>query len=180
MQDGVNSEELDELIGTVLSNVYEIHSTIAKGSTSKIYKARNKFVEKYVAVKLLNAELAKSPMALKRFQFEAQVTCSIAHPGIVATHDFGFTESGRPYLILELLDGKTLSKQLADSGPMPAQTARDLFQQLCNTLQHCHSKGVIHRGLNPGDIILLSANGNKSKFSSKIIDFGIAKRLWLP
>ena len=165
----------DKLVGSTFADKYELDSVIRNGSNYRIYEAKRSGGSKPIAIKLLHRDqVAEAVNTSSRFMQEVNVTKSLSHPGIVTVIDFGASRDGHIYLALELLAGKTLKEQLAESGPLSAKTAANVFRRLCKALAHCHSKGVFHLGLSPTDIILLPAQTGTSEFTAKIIDFGNA------
>lgn len=163
----------DSLVGTKLDNTFEIAAVIGLGSTSRIYEARQELADRDVALKVMLPELTASPVARDRFKLEARVLEYMTHPGIVSLYDSRATGDGRPYLVLELAKGKSVAEILEDTGPLTSQAAIDVFQQACMALHHCHQFGVVHRGLNPTDIIIESPEGDMPVV--KIVDFGSAR-----
>jgi serine/threonine-protein kinase len=161
------------MVGTKLDNTFEVASLIGLGSTSRIYKARQELADRDVALKIMLPELTASPVARNRFKLETRVLGYMTHPGIISIYDSRATGDGRPYLVLELANGKPLSQILEDTGPLTSQVAIDVFQQACMALHHCHQFGVVHRGLNPADIIIDSPEGEMPVV--KIVDFGSAR-----
>ena len=159
----------DALIGTVLNDRFEIASLLGSGSNCHVYKATDKTDGKPVALKVLREELVPISSCVQRLEHEAKVLSFLTHSGICSVSDFGYAGE-RPYLVMELIDGQTLAKLLQDNGPMSAATAVGVFHLVCSALQHCHQFGVVHRGLNPSEIMLSSEDS-----TPKVIDFGIAR-----
>jgi hypothetical protein len=134
-----------------------------------VYKARQTRLDRPVALKMVLASAAAGPEELGRFRREAEAIARLAHPNIVQVYEVGEHE-GCPYLVLELLEGGSLADRLAGT-PLPPRQAAELALALAGAVQHAHEKGVIHRDLKPGNV-LLTADG-----VPKIADFGLAKRL---
>jgi eukaryotic-like serine/threonine-protein kinase len=147
---------------------YEILTPIGAGGMGEVYRARDSRLRRDVAVKLVPESLAKSPNALARFELEAQTVASLSHPNVVAIFDVG-RENGIHYLVMELLEGKTLQERLA-SGPLVARIAVDLALQAARGLAAAHAKGVVHRDLKPENL-LVTEDG-----FLKILDFGLARQ----
>ena len=165
----------DPLVGTILADRYEILSVIGRGGMGVVYKAMHQLMEKVVAIKMMHAHLVSDQLALKRFQQEAKAASCLNHPHLIGVHDFGVTPAGQPYLVMDFLEGKSLTEIIDTDGTLAVKRALRIFAQACDGLAHAHNKGVIHRDLKPGNILLVDTE-DKSDFV-KIVDFGIAKLL---
>ncbi len=152
---------------------YEFLETIGVGGMGVIYKARQLAMNKIVAIKMLHAEMP-SDDALRRFQLEGQTGSLLKHKYIIQIYDLGLTESGRPFMIMDYLQGTTLAQELAANGTLAEERFVRLFLQVSDALSHAHSKGVLHRDLKPSNLMLLRDNGLEEV---RIMDFGIAKLL---
>ncbi len=158
---------------TLLSARYEVRLALATGGVGVVYEAWDHERAEAVAIKMMKAELSEHPSLRPRFDREAHVVRSLGHPNIVLVTDHGVHE-GRPYLVMELLEGRTLRASL-DEGPLPEQDAFDLMLQLLEGLAHAHAMGVAHRDLKPDNIFLHC--GTSFAEQVKILDFGFAKLL---
>jgi serine/threonine-protein kinase len=125
-------------------------------------------------VKLLRSELATDPRALERMRFEAQTLALLSHVNIPAVSDCGLTVSGRPFFVMERLEGHTLLAELRERGYLPVPEAVALVQQLCTGLGAAHALGIIHRDIKLENLLLADPDGRRTL---KILDFGIAKLL---
>lgn len=161
----------DSLVGTILDDRFQILSVIGEGNTSRVYKAHHLVQDIDVALKVLNAEQASSKSSLRRFAHEARVLGYMTHPGIINIGEMGTTPDGKPYFSIDLVEGRSLAEVLNDIGPLVSHTAVNVFQQACNALQSCHQLGVVHRGLSPGDIMLMPSE-EEDAFVVRIVDFG--------
>jgi serine/threonine-protein kinase len=150
----------------MLGDALELHEEIGRGGMGTVYKARHLRLGRAVAVKFLDEGLAPRAELEKRFEREARALAALNHPGIVAVHDFG-REGERAYLVMEYVEGETLSKSL----PLTPERVRSVAIQICEALAYAHRQGVVHRDIKP-DNILLDAQGHV-----KIADFGIARLL---
>lgn len=146
---------------------YEILERLGHGGMGVVYKARQKSLDRIVALKMVLAGAHASPEELARFRHEAEVVAKLAHPNIVQIHEVGEHE-GRPFLSLEFVVGGGLDKKLAGA-PLPGRDAARLVETLARALHHAHVLGVVHRDLKPANV-LLAANG-----VPKITDFGLAR-----
>ncbi len=162
----------ESLVGTKIDDRYTLVGLLGTGSTSRVYKAKDGTDDKSVALKILNPQLVSSAVSVRRFNQEAKVLDAISHPGVIGFSEMSLSKAVGPYLVLELAPGHSLTKLLDDGGPMPPQTAIAVFQLVCNALQQCHQLGIVHRGLNPDEIIIHNMD---EMASIKIIDFGSAR-----
>lgn len=159
--------------GTIFADKYEILSVLGRGGMSVVYKARHKYMNRIVAVKLLLEHLVADAVATARFQQESQAASSLSHQNIVNVHDFGLTSTGQAYFVMDCLEGDSLEDCVLGRGPMDVRRAIEIFRQVCEGLQHAHKKGIIHRDLKPSNIVLIQEEDGSE--SAKIVDFGIAK-----
>jgi eukaryotic-like serine/threonine-protein kinase len=165
----------DPLVGTLLDNRYEILEVLGGGGMGLVYKARHNLMKRIVAIKMLHKQFVGTGDALKRFQQEAQASSCLSLPNILTVYDFGLTPDGQPYMVMDYLDGYSLSDLLAKEGHLPVERSINIFVQACTALAHAHEKGVLHRDLKPSNIMLV--NFENQKDFVKIVDFGIAKLL---
>lgn len=159
----------DKLIGTTIDNRYTVEGRLGEGGMGVVYQARHVTLRKPVAIKVLRK--AQEESAWKRFIQEAQSAAMINHTNVVALTDFGLIE-GHPYLVMEFLDGETLTEAIA-SGPIPPLRVCRIGAQIAKGLQAVHDKGIVHRDLKPDNIFLLEREGKRDVV--KIVDFGLAK-----
>jgi serine/threonine protein kinase len=148
---------------------YEILSAIGAGGMGEVYRARDKKLDRDVAVKVLPQSVAADPDTLARFEREAKAVAALSHPNILAIHDFG-SQDGIAYAVMELLEGETLRGKL-DTGPITQKQAVDYALQVAKGLSAAHEKGIVHRDLKPENLFV-SRDGHL-----KILDFGLAKRV---
>jgi serine/threonine protein kinase len=170
--DLVNTKQ-DRLVGQVFANRYRIQSIIGQGGMSTVYKAQHTYMDRVVAVKLLHPHLVSDPISVQRFQQEAKAAASLSHPNIITVYDFGVTEDGLAFLVMDYLEGPSLGDLLDRTGSVPADEAIDIFRQVLKGLAHAHRKGVVHRDLKPRNMVL--AVDEDGTVQVKIVDFGIAK-----
>ena len=152
--------------GTRLSQ-YEILSPLGAGSMGEVYRARDTRLEREVAIKILPELVSSDPQRLHRFEVEAKAAAALNHPNILAVYQMG-TYAGVPYLVSELLEGKTLGETVR-RGPLPLAKVIDYGVQLARGLAAAHQKGIVHRDLKP-DNVFVTTDGR-----IKILDFGLAK-----
>lgn len=154
-----------------LKDRYDIITELGQGGMSVVWKARDKTLDRLVALKTLSVR-SLSEKQLVQFQAEARALSGLKHKGIMEILDFGITRTGKPYMVLEYIEGIPLSKYIENVGPLPLILCLSIFSELCEALNHAHNKGVLHRDIKPSNIILVSAG--KGGYTPKIIDFGLA------
>jgi serine/threonine protein kinase len=145
---------------------YEIATPLGAGGMGEVYRARDTRLDRSVAIKILPAHLADKPEASERFEREARTISSLNHPNICQLHDVG-QQDGLRYIVMELLEGETLAEHLR-KGPLPLEQALRYGTEIATGLQAAHRRGVMHRDLKPGNIML-------TKLGAKLMDFGLAK-----
>ncbi|MDZ4835218.1 MAG: serine/threonine-protein kinase [Candidatus Melainabacteria bacterium] len=170
--DLINTKQ-DRLIGETFANRYKILSIVGQGGMSTVYKAQHTYMERIVAVKLLHPHLVSDPVSVQRFQQEAKAAASLCHANIITVFDFGVTEDGLAFLVMDYLEGPSLGDLLDRAGAVPPDEAVDIFRQVLKGLSHAHRKGVVHRDLKPRNLVL--AVDEDGTVQVKIVDFGIAK-----
>jgi len=150
---------------------YQIEHLIGRGGMGAVYKGRQTKLNRPVAIKVLPAELARSTEFIGRFQREAQLLASLNHPGIVAIFDFGQTDEGHLYFVMEYVDGTDLHRLIhrSETKLTPAQ-ALSLTTQICEALQFAHDQGVVHRDIKPANVLVTK------DFRAKLADFGLAMK----
>jgi serine/threonine-protein kinase len=162
----------DPLIGKTFAERYEIIEVLGRGGMSVVYKAQQKFMQNFVAIKVLHPQFDSDPSNFERFKQEAIAAISIRDKNVIQVLDFGISD-GQSFLIMEYLEGQDLADWLQKNGDMPVERALNIFIQACDGLAHAHAKGVIHRDLKPGNLFLIKESGQAELV--KIVDFGIAK-----
>jgi tRNA A-37 threonylcarbamoyl transferase component Bud32 len=161
-------------VGSVFSDRYEIVSFVGAGGCSIIYEAKHMLMKKRVALKLLRSNFSTEAKYVQRFQRESRATSQLEHINIVGVHDFGISLAGQPYIVMDFLQGMSLSDYIDRIGAMPWRQAVPVFSSIFEGLIYAHSKGVLHRDLKPANIMLVSENSEKPQVV-KIVDFGLAK-----
>ncbi len=162
----------DPLIGKTLAGRYVIEDLLGEGGMSTVYRARHKLVDRPCAVKVMSPTLASDPKVRERFRRESKSTQTIAHPNVIEIFDQGEMEDGIPYIVMELLDGSTLST-LLDAGPLAPPRALPIMIQIARGIARAHDLGVVHRDLKP-DNIFISLREDGSDLV-KLLDVGIAR-----
>lgn len=157
-----------DMIGKILGGRYEIIEKIGEGGMAEVYKAKCHLLNRYVAVKILKPEYAKDETFVKRFRREAQSAAALTHANIVSVYDVG-AEGDMNYIVMELLESKTLKDYIEEHGAMPSDLVLKISAQIASALETAHKAHIIHRDIKPQNIVL-----NKNMVA-KVTDFGIAK-----
>ncbi len=163
----------DPLVGTKLSDRYQIQSVLGRGGMGVVYKAWHEHLDRIVAIKMLHRHLVSEEEALKRFHREAKAVSRVKHPNSVRLYDFGISPTGQPYIVMDYIEGISLKRVLKEGGPLPIERAGHIFGQVVEALTCAHTEGVIHRDLKPENI-MLTKRGNDSDWV-EVVDFGISK-----
>ncbi len=150
---------------------YRLVKRIGGGGMGDVFLAEHALMKRPCAMKLIRAESTSDPTALARFEREVQTTASLTHPNTIDIYDYGHTDDGTFYYVMELLPGLSLAELIAHHGPLPAGRVIYLLRQACNALAEAHSEGVIHRDLKPGNLYV-SERGGQCDFV-KVLDFGL-------
>ncbi|NIP28854.1 MAG: protein kinase [Phycisphaerae bacterium] len=151
----------------------EILALLGQGGMGAVYKARQKQLDRLVALKILPPEVGQDPAFAERFTREARSMAKLSHQHVVTLHEFGQTEEGLYYFIMEFVDGTDL-RHVIQSGELSADEALVIVPKICEALHYAHKKGIVHRDIKPENI-LLDKEGN-----IKIADFGLARLLGRP
>lgn len=164
--------ELREVQGTlskVLQPDFEVLRPLGSGRAAHVFLAREAALKRLVAVKVLRADVGKSDTARARFEREARSSAGISHPQVPAVYRVGKLASGLPFMVQEYIEGRTLGDRLEAMGAIPAQEARKILVDLASALSASHAKGIIHRDVRPGKIMLSRDTGR-----AFLMDFGLA------
>jgi serine/threonine-protein kinase len=162
------------VIGRSIGN-YKIVRVLGEGGMGTVYLAEHPMIGKRVAVKMLRPDLGSDPGLVSRFFQEAKAVNDIRHPNIVDISDFGHTEDGTVYFVMELMEGESLRDRLSKHGPMPVDQVVETARQVIDALAAAHRMGIIHRDLKPDNIFLIADSQAPGGFRSKLFDFGVAK-----
>ncbi len=160
----------DMYIGKFLDDRYEILEKIGSGGMAVVYKALDHRLNRFVAIKILKADLAQDPDLRRRFHAESQAVAMLSHPNIVSVYDVNNSD-GVDYIVMELIEGITLKQYINRKGILNWKEALHFTTQIAKALEHAHSRGIIHRDIKPHNIMILK-DGNV-----KVADFGIARLL---
>ena len=178
MQDSASASALasfdpGSLVGTTLDGRYVLSAHLATGGMGAVFRAHHVHLRKDLAVKVLRPDLTGSPDIVERFRREAEIASALEHDNIVKVTDFGRSEAGHLFLVMELLTGESLFERLRREGFLPPEEAVPVLWQICGGLEAAHARGVVHRDLKPENVFL--ARTSSGREVTKILDFGIAK-----
>ncbi len=158
------------LLGTTLSGRYRLDARIAAGGMSTVYRAFDETLQRPVAVKLMNREVADDSDELERFRREARAVAQLSHPHIVRVIDAG-EDDGRPYIVFEFVDGETLKDRIRRLGQLPIADAVAYAIEIARALGAAHARHIVHRDVKPQNVLI------DEEGSAKVTDFGIARTL---
>ncbi|MFZ7103111.1 MAG: Stk1 family PASTA domain-containing Ser/Thr kinase [Peptococcaceae bacterium] len=156
------------MIGKRLGNRYEILALIGGGGMSLVYQAKDIYLNRIVAVKVLREQFTSDNEFIRRFRREAQAVASLSHPNIVSIYDVG-QDDATHYLVMEYIKGKTLKEVIDDHAPLALNEVVDIVKQICDALEHAHENAIVHRDIKPHNIMI--TRGGRVK----VTDFGIAR-----
>lgn len=158
----------------LIADRYEVIARTGEGALGKVYRAFDPLLKKEFAVKVLGKSMHDhGEKDLLRFQQEARVISRLSHNNIVGVYNFGLDRDDVPYLVLEFLDGRSLSAMLNEDGPLDLEEAIELFVPICQAMGYAHDQGVVHRDLKPSNVIVATDESGESR--PVVIDFGIAR-----
>ncbi len=159
--------------GMIIRNKYQILARIGVGGMGVVYKARHLTFNEVCAIKIVNDVIAGDANFLQRFQKEAVVTRKLRHPNAVRVDDFDYTDDGRPFIVMELVEGKDIGEILREQGLFRVLRAVRITMQVARALGVAHKLGIVHRDIKPGNILLTT--DEQGEEAAKVLDFGIAK-----
>jgi eukaryotic-like serine/threonine-protein kinase len=164
----------DPIIGASLAGRYQVTRKIGEGGMGAVYEARHTLIGKRVAIKVLLDKYVQKADVVARLQQEARLASSIGHENIVDITDFGETDDGRTFVVMEFLEGESLAQLLQRDGPLPPRRAVTIARQIASALGAAHDKGVIHRDVKPENVFICQRG---ERDFVKVVDFGISKAL---
>src|SRR5215470_1017082 len=163
----------DPLLGKVLADRFEMLDRIGEGGMGVVYRARQISVDRTVAIKVLNAQVAQDPQWVGRFINEAKACSKLQHPNTVRLIDFGQTRDGLLFMAMEFLDGMSLRTAIDRGGRMAPARVLKIIMQCCQSLAEAHGLGIIHRDIKPDNLFLVTLAGQPDFV--KVLDFSVAK-----
>jgi len=150
---------------------YVLGERLGSGGMGEVFHAMHRMLRRPVAIKLISPEQAGSPEAIARFEREAQAVAQLTHPNTVQVFDYGRSDDGTFYCVMEYLQGETLDTIVRRDGPMPPARAVHVLTQLCSALAEAHGQGLVHRDIKPGNVMLGDRGGISDV--AKLLDFGL-------
>jgi serine/threonine protein kinase len=159
--------------GSLLADRYELHNLLGSGGMGAVFRGTQKAVGRHVAVKVLPRI---DPLTAARFQREARTVSKLSHPNTITVFDFGQSEEGYLFLVMEYLEGRTLRELIKDGGALPPRRAVHIVHQICRSLSEAHANGIVHRDIKPDNIFLIHRDDDPDFV--KVLDFGIAKAMY--
>jgi serine/threonine protein kinase len=152
----------------VLLDRYEVGRLLGAGGMAEVFEGRDRLLARRVAIKVLQSQFVRDPSFLIRFKREAQAAASLSHPNIVGVYDTG-TEDGTHFIVMEYVEGRTLKDVIRAEGPLYPERAAEICADVCSALAAAHARGLIHRDIKPGNVMLTPEG------KVKVMDFGIAR-----
>src|SRR5947199_4542549 len=161
---------MSTLLGTTLNGRYRPEARIGAGGMSTVYRATDGTLERQVAIKLMNREVASDSDQLERFRREARAVAQLSHPHVVGVIDAG-EDDGRPYIVFECVEGETLKERIRRQGRLPIPEAVAYAIEIVRALGAAHARHIVHRDVKPQNVLI------DEEGSAKVTDFGIARTL---
>jgi serine/threonine protein kinase len=158
----------------ILSGRYEIGDRLGSGGMSSVHQAADLILERTVAVKILAEHLSDDERFVERFRREALAVAKLIHPNIVQVYDTGI-DDGRHYIVMEYVQGRSGAQILQRHGPLDAETTAEIGAQSCAGLDYAHRRGIIHRDVKPGNLMVVGGPVGGGEMTVKLTDFGIAR-----
>jgi serine/threonine protein kinase len=168
VRDAVDAEL--EAVRLAFQERYLVESLLGRGGMGAVYKARERALDRHVALKVVPASRNSDTMFLERFRREAKIAARLRHPRIVSVHEVG-TLGGFHYFSMDYIEGSTLRAVLQRRGPLPVEDAIAVVTEICRAVAHAHGKGIIHRDLKPDNVMI---DGEGDVF---VLDFGLARAI---
>jgi serine/threonine-protein kinase len=152
---------------------YQLKHRIGGGGMGEVYLAEHVLLRRPCAIKLIRPERAGNPRNLLRFEREVQATATLTHPNAIEILDYGHTQDGTFYYVMEYLSGLNLEQLVRRYGPLPPERAVHLLRQVSSALQEAHAIGLIHRDIKPGNVVVCQRGGRRDV--TKLLDFGLVQ-----
>src|SRR5688500_1557045 len=169
----IQAQNSTDLVGSIIADRYRVISKLGDGGMGQVFLAEHVRMKRRCAVKIMRPQLMSDPVAVVRFNREAENASQISHPNVCAVYDFGETPTGLIYLAMEFIDGEALSKILERETSLTPVRAADIISQTADALSAAHGLGILHRDLKPDNIMLAKSRAGTDHV--KIVDFGIAR-----
>ncbi|MBC7928548.1 MAG: serine/threonine protein kinase, partial [Bryobacteraceae bacterium] len=169
----VLEDDPSSIVDTVLDGQYQIESMLGKGGMGAVYRARHILLGDRVAIKILPPEVRTNAEWLRRFRREGQAARRFRHPNAVTVYDLRTASDGTIYMVMEYVEGRTLSQEMKARGPMTPAEAFEILEPIMSVLNTAHAMGVVHRDLKPENIMMGKSSTGEPVV--KLLDLGIAK-----
>jgi eukaryotic-like serine/threonine-protein kinase len=166
--------------GTLVGGKYRVGPLVGSGGMGTVWLGRHEQLGTRLAIKFIRPQFAERADARRRFEIEARAAASVDSRHAVKVYDYGVTDRGLPYIVMEYLEGESLSEALIRRGPLPAKEAAKIIAQACRALSKAHAASIVHRDLKPDNIFLATNTEGDTEdlgYVVKLVDFGIAKML---
>ncbi len=165
--------------GQLISGKYRVERLIGSGGMGTVWLGHHEVLGTRVAIKFIRRAFAERPDARRRFEIEARAAASVKTRHAVDVYDYGLTDTGLPYIVMEYLEGESLSEVLVRRGPMAPHEVSSIISQAARALTKAHQSGIVHRDLKPDNIFLATnvEHDDAAPYVVKLVDFGIAKIL---
>ena len=160
----------------LLSGRYEIDGRLGSGGMSTVHRATDRILERTVAVKILAEHLSDDDRFVARFRREALAVAKLIHPNIVQVYDTGI-DQGRHYIVMEFVEGRSGAQILQSQGSLEPRFAAEIGIQSCAGLDYAHRRGIIHRDVKPGNLMIVGGPLGGAELTVKLTDFGIARAI---
>jgi serine/threonine-protein kinase len=166
----------DPMLGQTLGGKYKVVRLLGEGGMGAVYEGEQQLgtTKRRVAIKTLHPHLSRDPKIKARFEREVGTIAELEHPNTIQVFDFGSTQEGILYIVMEFLQGRSLADVLEKEGALSPERALHIVHQVCGSLAEAHGRGIVHRDLKPDNVVLIERAGQKDFV--KVLDFGIAKR----
>lgn len=181
---GAGAEQLlppgESFEGQIVGGKYRVGPLVGSGGMGTVWLGHHEHLGIRLAIKFIRPQFAERPDARRRFEIEARAAASVESKHAVKVYDYGVTDQGLPYIVMEYLEGESLSEALIRRGPLPAQEAAQIISQASRALTKAHAANIVHRDLKPDNIFLatnVDAETGELGYVVKLVDFGIAKML---
>ncbi|HMZ78135.1 MAG TPA: tetratricopeptide repeat protein [Acidobacteriota bacterium] len=161
-----------DIFDHLIDDKYQVLRLIGRGGMGAVYEAIHTTMQRRVAIKILNPELVSNPAAMERFRREALASGRLKHPNAITIYDYGTTDRGEAFIVMEYLEGCSLNQEIQTVGPMDSTRVAWILAQACDAVHAAHQEGIIHRDLKPANIMLEKLRTGEVV---KVLDFGIAK-----
>ncbi|HUQ80255.1 MAG TPA: protein kinase [Gemmatimonadaceae bacterium] len=169
----IQAQNSTDLVGSIIADRYRVVSKLGDGGMGQVFLAEHVRMKRRCAVKVMRPQLMSDPVAVVRFNREAENASQISHPNVCAVYDFGETANGLIYLAMEFIDGEPLSRTLEQESSLIPVRAADIISQTADALSAAHGLGILHRDLKPDNIMIAKSRAGTDHV--KIVDFGIAR-----